>query len=396
MNPRPMSLAAMVFLVGCSTSKDPAGDPTGQALVEHFLTRPGCKSDWKDATTANDRLWVASRCGGVVAANEALQSGASVGYRRSYHQYSDATALDLAAVYGHDDVVSLLLRSGADPNSQNRTRYGPLHAAARSGNVSIAQRLVDAKTDVNLQTDDGLTPLHVAMTWGNGGVARTLLAAGAHPNVRDRNGRTPMHMMGWRTKVFDRNYQDAADVLLIGGGEPNALNKDGLTPLDYMIRADNVECVIPLMKRGFQMRGVSWISVVQIAVRERQADVSDLALSRIDPRSTVDERGNTLAHAAANVSSEMLLRKALSGGGDINARNKAGETPLHIAARSTQAMVLPLLEAGAVTDIKNNRGQRPIDTLQGLMGTRPRGEWPSSYQSALEQLERTEQERKSR
>ena len=50
----------------------------------------------------------------------------------------------------------------------------------------------------------------------------------------------------------------------------------------------------------------------------------------------------------------------------VNARNAAGDTPLHLAvANQRDAAARVLLAAGADTELRNARGRRPMDALQG-------------------------------
>lgn len=42
-----------------------------------------------------------------------------------------------ACSFGHADVVSLLLKNGADPNSRDNWNFTPLHEAAIKGKVDV-------------------------------------------------------------------------------------------------------------------------------------------------------------------------------------------------------------------------------------------------------------------
>ena len=55
----------------------------------------------------------------------------------------------------------------------------------------------------------------------------------------------------------------------------------------------------------------------------------------------------------------------------VNARNAAGDTPLHLAAANQRdAAARVLLAAGADTELRNARGRRPLDALQGSAAPR--------------------------
>ena len=76
----------------------------------------------------------------------------------------------------------------------------------------------------------------------------------------------------------------------------------------------------------------------------------------------VDRNGNTPLHLAAFQSEDSSARFLLSLGADMEARNLKGETPLHMAVkarnlRTTKDMLLK----GAERDVRDNQGMYPID-----------------------------------
>jgi uncharacterized protein len=103
--------------------------------------------------------------------------------------------LHLAAFFGREEVVALLLARGApvDVYSQSSfARVTPLGSAAAAGETSIARRLLDAGADVNARSLDGeFTPLHAAAQRGDAELVRLLLERGADRTARDSEGRTP-------------------------------------------------------------------------------------------------------------------------------------------------------------------------------------------------------------
>ena len=77
------------------------------------------------------------------------------------------TALYIAADEQMVDAVNVLLQNGASPDIQeNELNWGALHKAVFHGNVDIVSSLIKSGADVNLLTSDGDTPLHMA-AWKN-------------------------------------------------------------------------------------------------------------------------------------------------------------------------------------------------------------------------------------
>jgi ankyrin repeat protein len=101
-------------------------------------------------------------------------------------------ALRLAIIQGRTETVELLLKRGADPDSEGRPARGatPLMHAARDGKLDFVRMLLDAGADVNREDDDGRTALDaVEALAGAGGdhraVIELLKARGARGGRRE-------------------------------------------------------------------------------------------------------------------------------------------------------------------------------------------------------------------
>lgn len=97
------------------------------------------------------------------------------------------TALMLAGE--HPDVVTELLRGGADVNARTHNGFTPLMGAALGCHAQSVRILIDAGADVNAEGADGISVLMAAGMLGTGEerilTGRALLDAGAkfNPNV---------------------------------------------------------------------------------------------------------------------------------------------------------------------------------------------------------------------
>lgn len=98
-----------------------------------------------------------------------------------------------AAENGQEKIVSILLKSGADPNAADYHGRTALISAAYIGNAEIVESLLNAGASPNALDDRyGFTPLLNAAWKGHTSVVRLLLAAGADPNVRAKDGSTAL------------------------------------------------------------------------------------------------------------------------------------------------------------------------------------------------------------
>jgi len=102
------------------------------------------------------------------------------------------TGLHLAAYFGREEVVSILLAAGADPDAvaTNETRLRPLHAATAAQATTIVEALVDAGATIDAPQAGGFTPLMAAAKHGDTASLRLLLAAGADPSLVADDGST--------------------------------------------------------------------------------------------------------------------------------------------------------------------------------------------------------------
>ena len=71
---------------------------------------------------------------------------------------------------------------------------GPVHNAARRGNLTRVKELLNQGVPVNTQTDAGWTPLHDAADSGRLNVVQELLRRGARVNIRTHQGSTPLNV----------------------------------------------------------------------------------------------------------------------------------------------------------------------------------------------------------
>lgn len=102
--------------------------------------------------------------------------------------------LGLAAFFGRDEAVRLLLERGASPGAvaDNAMRITALHAGAASGNTALVAALLRAGADPNAAQQGGVTALHAAAHQGNLAMVRALLDAGADSLAITDDGKTAL------------------------------------------------------------------------------------------------------------------------------------------------------------------------------------------------------------
>ena len=162
-------------------------DQEATALSPKFLARPSV------FVGLLARMVQCGRSGLIHFVIDAVEGEPSLASRR----FARRTLLHFACAAGCVEVVSSLLRIGADPNTQDRGGHTPLYCVgnecASETGPSIVRMLVRAGADVNASTGvTRATALHMAARRGYTAVIEALLDCGAAIEARDAKGDTPL------------------------------------------------------------------------------------------------------------------------------------------------------------------------------------------------------------
>lgn len=106
--------------------------------------------------------------------------------------------------------------------------FTALHRAAADGDLDLISLLLKAGADVQATSNYGLTPLHNAVAANHPDAVETLLQHGASPHVGLKNGLTPLH---WAAM---RGYQRIISLLVQHGASPDIADLHGRSPRDWM------------------------------------------------------------------------------------------------------------------------------------------------------------------
>ena len=110
------------------------------------------------------------------------------------------TPLHLAAFFGGEAAVRLLLAAGAPPDAdaENPPHVRPLHSATAAGDIGAVRALLEAGADPNVRQEGGFTPLQSAAHADDPEMTRLLLEHGADPALAADDGRDAGAMAGPR------------------------------------------------------------------------------------------------------------------------------------------------------------------------------------------------------
>lgn len=237
-----------------------------------------------------------------------------------------------------------------------------LHYASLSGYAKIVDELVAAQADVNVVTPfDEATPLHLACQYADEEavlqMATTLIKAGAQVDVGDHSCCTPLIM------ASGMGHLNVVRLLLDEGAQLNSRACQEIYP-----------------------RSVRW-SLDNLELSEKETD------EMVDPFS-----GNSALLQATREHHMPVVQELLKRGALLNIANKAGNTALHVAAKSESrtiysekmskpskrtpvaghvGVVKALLRSGATLDARNKHGETPL--RRAVDGIHEIGEWSVSY-----------------
>jgi ankyrin repeat protein len=149
------------------------------------------------------------------------------------------TDLYVAVQAGNEEMVRLLLSSGADPNQ--KTSYGcpPSHRAADSGEAGILRLLLDTGADPDAVDSRLCTVLMWGSQYGSAEVVEMLLQTGkVEVNACAVDGDTALHCAALKGRL------DIIEVLINHPGLITDIrNENGLTPKEIAIKKQFFDCV---------------------------------------------------------------------------------------------------------------------------------------------------------
>ena len=274
------------------------------------------------------------------------------------------TALHFAVTAPHNtELVKLLLEKKADPAIKDEYGETPLHIAVRvAADTELLTALTQAGGAINERNKRGETPLLLAVARDLQEHVRILIDLGADIHAEDTGGTTPFvetvrhHRSLLHTIVTKKtsSQQDSrgrnvlhlavllkadttlTEYLIQQNTSVNAVDKAGNTPLHYAVANNRKSIGEVLLENGASlfMTNKQGDSPLKIAFTQKEGRekwiLTDATVA------SADSNGDTPLHYAALWSMNSIIPQIIAKGGNSNAKNAQGETPLFTAVRTNK------------------------------------------------------------
>ena len=337
-----------------------------------FLFCPHAFSDAPVSTPLLDAVYADD----TVTAVDLIESGSDVNEANRY----GIVPLILACRNGNGDIVSALLRYGADPDAKGSGGESALMIASRTGLLVPVQLLLKEGASLETTERKGQTALMWAAAEGHDEVVTLLIGSTADPEKRLKSGFTAIHF------AARNGHLKTVECLLDAGvpvGDAIAVDKvigksppKGTTPLRLAVENGHFDLACFLIERGAdpneQASGFAPLHVLTWVRKPHRGD-GDNGL----PPPKIQSELTSLAFAKKIIEefgAEVNL-KLKSGSGGGNRLGTRGASPFLLAAQRADLDYMKLLESlGADVTLANDDSTTPFLAASGVGSSAPEEE----------------------
>ncbi|KAJ5523311.1 hypothetical protein N7513_012855 [Penicillium frequentans] len=264
------------------------------------------------------------------------------------------TALSLAAEYGHEGIVKMLLQRGALIDGNVRGGQTPLSTAAANQHHGIMKILLERGATVNDEIFSQL--LSWAIAEGYEAIIESLLSWG-FPIDEDS-------LRSYLSFAAAIGNETVIDLLLEKHAEPDAGRLDSL--LLYAASHGLEDHVKLLLERNVDLRArdEAGRTPLHLAIIGGHEAIVKLLIEGGTDLEAKDEYSRTPLHHAAMYGHEAVVKVLLERDADLEAKDYKTLTPLqHAFMRGHEAVVKVLLKRGAKVDAEEYDGWMPLSQM---------------------------------
>jgi ankyrin repeat protein len=319
----------------------------------------------------NEQLLTAAKDGEVDEIKRCLAEGADINARSSIGM----TSLYRAVFWNRDDVVAYLLTE-AKPNLEIKDDDGesPLWRAVAERNENNVKILLEKGADVNVTDSQGVSTLFRAVDENVTSIVRLVLGGNPDVNAKNDSRETPL------LRACTNSSDEIAELLIGAGAKIGAFDNEGDSELCQAAYRGNSELAKLLLRHGADIGSANEVGMTPFlwAAERGNAEVGQVLLDAGADMGAAENDGYTALHWCASFGhiefTEMLLKNHNQASGadelpsapsapgagsvetkpkippklpvtklDIEAKNKVGETALHVASANGRTEIVALL-----------------------------------------------------
>lgn len=276
-----------------------------------------------------------------------------------------------ASKQGNTVFLDQLIKAGIDPKAiakdgGNAFIFATQGSRYHSNDLSFYQYLENLGINPNVSTNTGTNPLHNLARTKDGAVVDYFISKGVDVNQPNEDGNTPLMLAaGFQrdldifTKFFDK------------GSKWNHKNKEGQTALTFAIMRNSTKVCLLLIGAGAsgnitdkEGNNLSYYLIRYYNNKEDYDEKLKMLFTFGFSHNQLQGNGNTLYHVAVRFKNTDVIKAISSDKSiDINALNKDGLSPLHLAASSDEdgSLLKLLIGLGADKTAETEFGESAYD-----------------------------------
>ncbi|MDT4965747.1 MAG: uncharacterized protein QOJ64_484 [Acidobacteriota bacterium] len=187
----------------------------------------------------NAALMNAVRENDIAALERAIRSGADINSTACDH----LTLFDAPAPQPDANTINALFGGEATLDQAPAQQWTALMLATIEGHVQVVRELIAKGADLDAENDEGWTAARFAVSMDEAEILRLLLEAGANPNSRDHQHKTAL------MQAAAENIQASLKVLLEAGADTGMEDRNGQTALTIAQNYGHAE-IVRLIKQA--------------------------------------------------------------------------------------------------------------------------------------------------
>lgn len=236
-------------------------------VVQRCLSA-GISANSRDRNTGQSVLIMAAMEGHKEVITSLLKERADI----NLQDHAGKTALTWATIHEQTESVELLLEHGADGALADRYGETALMHAAWNGHVTIINTLLNHSAEVNTRNSDGVTPLTAVTINGQTTAVVLLLNAGADPNLTTNDGKSPLMAAAWN------GHTEIVRLLCERGSRLDSMSNDGWTALMNAAWNGHQEIIKQLLMAGANpyVTGRNQTTAAQTARTQGHTEIAEL------------------------------------------------------------------------------------------------------------------------